>query len=240
MRISVIHASYGRPDLARETHYKWRHSASGYCDIEWILSIDKSDPMHSQYKTLCNDILNLRLQASGMVVNNDTTTSVAAINHAASVSTGDIIVVISDDFNPVHDWDMLLAKALKNKSNFIVKTQDGTQGWIITMPIMDRIYYNHFGYVYHPDYKHMFCDTELTCVADYAGRKIELDILFKHNHYSVHGGIAMDNTSQKADLTWEQGERLFVERYKKDFDIANPIKPVKDQSMINWILKKVR
>lgn len=235
MKISIIHASYGRPELARETHHKWRRAASDLIQIEWLLSIDKSDPLFEAYKPLANDIIN----AEGLVVQNDTNTSVAAINYSASVCSGDLIMVISDDFEPVHHFDEMLELFLSGKSDFIVKTQDGTQGWIITLPIMDRMYYNRFGYIYHPSYTHMFCDTELTCVADYLGRKLISDILFKHNHYSV-GGIKKDSTSIKADLTWNQGEQIFLERFQRDFFIPSAIKPITDKASLNWINQKLK
>ena len=118
-----------------------------------------------------------------------------------------------------------------------MKTWDGTQGWIITLPIMDRTYYNRFGYIYYPEYLHMFCDTELTAVADLTARKITSDLKFMHNHYSVTG-TGMDEISQRADRTWQQGERLFIDRYKFNFGLTNPPGKVTDTRYISWFNSK--
>lgn len=209
MKISLIHASYGRPTLAMTTAWSWTDKTSGKHQIEYLLSIDQDDK--SDYP----DSINWKQDyIESKVIRNLTSTSVAAINRAASMSTGDIIVVMSDDFDCRQDWDDLIVQATAGKTDWILKTQDGTQPWIITLPIMDRTYYNRFGYVYRPFFLHMFCDCELTHQADILGRKITSNIEFKHNHYSV-GGIKKDTTSIKADNTWEQGKKLYLTKCKQ-------------------------
>ncbi len=209
MKISLVHASYGRPVLAVMTAWNWAEKTSGKHEIEYLLSIDQDDK--SDYP----DSVNWKQDyIKSKVIKNLTSTSVAAINNAASVSTGDIIVVMSDDFDCPNNWDDLIVHATKGKSDWILKTQDGTQPWIITLPIMDRTYYNRFGYVYRPAFEHMFCDCELTHEADILKRKLTTDLIFKHNHYSV-GGINKDTTSVKADKTWDQGKKLYLTKCKK-------------------------
>jgi hypothetical protein len=238
MKISIIHASYGRPELAAKTATKWLSEMSLDNEHGYILSIDTADLLVSSYipiyrtpitiSTLRND------KAFNHIINN-THTSVAAINNAASQSTGDIIIVISDDFEPIKNWDIEILKVVEGKKDWILKTQDGTQPWIITLPIMDRAYYERFGYIYHPEYEHLFADTELTAVADYTGRKITSDLLFRHRHYSEKDGIKKDATSQKADRTWNQGEQLFLKHYEQNFGIENPIRSREVDQTINWI-----
>ena len=64
-------------------------------------------------------------------------------------------------------------------NNYLLKTNDSTEGWICTLPIMDKEFYQSQGYVYNPIYKHLFCDTELTHIADITGRlMVRNDIVF--------------------------------------------------------------
>lgn len=233
MKFSIIHASYGRPKIAMQTIDKWLSNCYNIHDIQYILSIDECDPEYNNYERVVGkvfyDKLGISITNSDAIeaykkyfrgLLNETNTSVAAINNAAKQATGDIIIVISDDFEPIPNWDLEILKVVEGKKDWILKTHDGTQPWIITLPIMDRSYYERFGYIYNPAYSHMFCDTELTHVADLLGRKLTSSLLFKHNHYSV-GGIAKDQTSVKADKTWDSGKKVYLDNLKRKFDLVD-------------------
>ncbi len=236
MKISIIHASYGRADLQTMTAWKWMDNTSGKHDIEYLLSIDKSDT------SLYPDAISYKQDyITAKVIKNDTNTSVAAINKAASVATGDIFVVISDDFDCPKNWDDLIVEQVQDKTDWILKTQDETQPWIITLPIMDRAYYESYGYVYPPAYTHMFCDTHLTHQADITGCKLTSLLEFKHNHYSV-GGIAKDATSIKADSTWNVGEYTYLAQCRKwqelGLDVLGLLPP-EAAAHKNWLKQRI-
>lgn len=229
MNFSILHPTRGRPQKSFETIKKWLRahvSCNGFPEV--IVSVDMDDPCLNAY---------INLHGKRVIVNHNRS-AVDAINNAAKVCTGDIIIVVSDDTDCPDGWNDLLENAIGDRNDFIAKTPDGIQKWIITMPIMDRAYYNRFGYIYHPDYLHMFCDTELTCVADLTGRKIELDISFPHNHYSI-GKSVKDAVSDRADKTWSQGESIFIERYKRNFDLVNTPGKITNIEYLNWIKAKI-
>lgn len=224
--ISIILPSRSRPQRAQETARKWLENVGADC--EFILSIDFDDPMKKEYYN------SFFLQSR--IVCESNRSAIDAINNAMKVATGNIIIQISEDFDCPPLWGKKILEATQGKEDWILKTQDGIQPWMITLPIMDRKYYNRFGYIYHPDYLHMFCDTELSCVADLTGRRITSDILFPHNHYST-GKTRKDSVSEKADLTWNQGQKLFKERYRKNFDLklCDLKGRIKNEGMINYI-----
>lgn len=229
--ISIIHPSRGRPEQGLKTFNKWITWIVRYgIEYEYILSLDMDDPYNYQYA----------LGFTGgvcCIMYKSNRSAIDAINNAAKVAKGDILIQIADDFDCPQDWGKQIIEATKGKTDWILKTPDGIQPWIITLPIMDRAYYNRFGYIYHPGYLHMFCDTELTCVADLTGRKITANIPFKHNHYSV-GGAVKDAISERADKTWEQGEKLFLSRYRQNFGLTDMPGRIQDQGMLNWIKSK--
>jgi len=66
----------------------------------------------------------------------------------------------------------------------------------------------------------MFCDTEMTHVADLLDRKITIDLQFQHLHY-VTGRTPRDFISLRNDSTWHQGEQLYLSRLQRDFDLKN-------------------
>lgn len=209
-----------------QTLQNWiKRSINGYFEI--ILSLDMDDPTLDEYFELFQDVNAIRLV-------NRNRSAVDAINNAAKVARGNIFIVVSDDFDCPERWDERILQATEGKEDFIIKTQDGIQKWIITMPIMDRAYYNRFGYIYFPEYKHMFCDTEISCVADMLGRKIDLDILFPHNHYSI-GKSIKDEVSEKADKTWAQGEALFIDRAANNFGLKDFPGKITNREYLNWL-----
>lgn len=228
MVISLIHPSRSRAKKSFTTLMKWILSAEDKFEI--ILSLDSDDSEKELYRALY-------MNTDAIIIENTNKSAVDAINNGAKKASGDIFIVVSDDTDCTVGWDSQIKKSVAGKSDWIAKTPDGIQSWIITMPLLDRAYYNRFGYIYHPDYAHMFCDTELTCVADLTGRKITLDIPFTHNHYST-GRSQKDEVSIKADKTWDQGQALFIERAKRNFDLKEVKSKIMSPDYINWMRSK--
>lgn len=233
MKISLIHPSRSRPQQAAATAKAWLSSAKDKSNIEYIFSLDSDDPtyekVYSQFKEEPNFRFNMGYHKS----------AIEAINNAAKIATGDLFIVVSDDFACPFHWDDALLNMVGKLTDFIVKTEDGAQPWIITLPIMDRVYYERFGYIYHPDYQHMFCDTEMTHVGHLLGKVIELPITFKHNHYTT-GKTAKDAVNVKNDATWNQGEKLYLERVMRNFDLpeADLVQPRIHKTHLSWLMSK--
>lgn len=224
--VSLIHPSRSRASKAIEVAKRWINEAGE--PVEYILSIDSDDPEKALY---------YHLFLGRRIVQKENRSAIDAINNAAKESIGDIILVMSDDFDCPPQWATSLLWLVGDRTDWIAKTHDGIQRWIITLPIMDRIYYNRFGYVYHPDFAHMFCDTEMTAVADLLGRRINLDMKFPHNHYSV-GKAERDEISIRADKTWGQGEYTFMKHYRNNFGLVDPPGKITDQNFLNWVSAK--
>lgn len=211
---------------------KWLFNADMPYDIEYIFSTDTddTDKWTSRIDILPNFLLNSSRIKHIEVLKNNNKSAIEAINFAAKRCSGDLIIVCSDDFECPEHWNTLLLNELEGKSDFCAKTDDGLQPTLITMPIMDRVYYERYGYVYFEGYRHLFADQELTAVAMMTGKYIKLDLSFPHLHYST-GKSPKDEISVKNDLTWKQGEKLFNERLKTNFGI---MEPVMQYSEIQW------
>lgn len=218
-KILVVHPSRNRPLQATETARKWWTSAAKQNMITYYLALDNDDSELNRYYRHSHPALHLLIE--------DNTSAIEAINNTVAYATNkeewDIVIVVSDDFNqPPYHWDLALTEALKGKSDYIVKTDDGLQPWIITLPIMDRVYYDRFGYIYNPVYQHMYSDTEMTAVGHLLGKIITLPIKFPHNHYST-GRTPKDAVNVKADATMSTGRQIFLQRLQQGFGIDNPV-----------------
>lgn len=215
MKISVIYPSRSRPEICKATLSKWIECAYLPEAIEWIVSVDQDDPCLSEYVKFYNPgkfILEISRNRS----------CVDAINIAASKCTGDLLVVISDDFLPFNGWDGDLKNEVFGKEDFLLKTRDGIQPTLVTLPILDRKYYNRFGYVYHPSYFHLHCDEEMTIVSLMLGKYIKSNLFFEHCHHSV-GKFQRDALSDRNDASWGQGQSVLEHRAKDNFGIKDPL-----------------
>jgi len=212
MTISLLHPSRGRAYKSFETISKWLRCAGS--NVELVVSIDTDDEQKDEY---------IKLYGEAVIIN-DNKSSVEAVNKAAQASTGDLMIVVSDDTDCFEGWANMILSAVSDKKDFVLKVNDGIQKWIITMPILDRVYYDRFGYIYHPDYKHMFCDTQFTHVADILKKVIwRNDISFPHNHYSTRRS-QRDAISERADATINHGKEVYLRNFKNCFGL-NGIDP---------------
>lgn len=227
MKITIIHPSRQRHGEAAQTAANWLQRADKPHDIEYLLSLDADDNTVAYHHSFA--ALKTKPGFFALLVMNNRS-AIDAINNAAACSTGDILIVVSDDFDCMQHWDTQLLEAIAGRTDFVAKTPDGLQKTLITLPIMDRAYYKRFGYVYHPGYRHMFSDQEMTAVGHMLGKVITLPVLFTHNHYST-GRFGKDDISERNDATWNQGKELFNERLKTNFGIEAPVIPY---SSIVW------
>lgn len=235
--IHIVHPTRSRPERSVATINKFVKSSDDPGEVMVTICLDDSDPRIEEYWKLYRS----ECSCHWAIDQRDNKSSVEAINEGfknslLATAKGQIIMVVSDDTDCFKGWDTALYKETEGKEDYILKTQDGIQNWIITNPVLDLKYYQRFGYIYYPGYQHLFCDTELTCVADILGRKITSNLLFPHNHYSI-GKATLDSVYSKNDRTNEQGEKLFLERYARNFDLPQGYK-IQDKGMIDWLKKR--
>lgn len=201
MKFSLLHPSRQRATKSFNTIQQWLFRAGQHTEVELIVSIDNNDPQKHLYEKLYSGL---------KVISNDNRSAIDAVNRAAEIATGQVLIVVSDDFECPRNWAITLDRILRGRHDFLLKVNDGTQQYIVTLPIMDRVYYNRFGYVYPPAYRHMFSDTHLTHVADILKcLYVRNDILFPHKHYSVMHETK-DEVSKRADATWQEGKRIYL------------------------------
>lgn len=224
-KITIIHPSRQRPVRCIQTALDWLTRATQRVPIQYVISIDEDEPLIDEYKALIQERLVPYINQTSVfqlvIMKYPNKSAIEAINNAAKHSDYDLLIVVSDDFECFPNWDLFLERNLQGKEDYIVKTSDGIQDWLITLPIMDRKYYERFGYIYYPEYKHLFCDTEMTAVADLLGRKIDLrseQYVFRHLHPCA-GLSEADEINRKNDATWQQGETLYNERKKINFGL---------------------
>src|SRR6267154_3208565 len=130
--ITIIHPSRSRPSQAYNTALTWiKKIGLPDSEFEYILSVDNDDPYRWDYKWVL-PITNFT------TFRGDNRSAIDAVNMPARFYSsyrgkpGDFLIVISDDFECLADWGTSLKIALENKEDFLIKTWDGIQPWIVT------------------------------------------------------------------------------------------------------------
>jgi hypothetical protein len=208
--ISLIHASRSRPKVSRQTIQRWITRCS-LDELEVVVSLDKDDPMLMEYTSSFCAFTVKRLKVT--ILKEDNKSSVEAINRAARAATGDIFIVVSDDTDCPTNWGPKILRYCAKHKDFVLKVQDGFQNRIITMPIMDRAYFDRDKFIYDPRFDHLFADTWFTDVAYRRKRVIAKNIMFMHNQYSIIGA-PIDAIYEKNNKTYETGKRTYQQLRK--------------------------
>jgi glycosyltransferase involved in cell wall biosynthesis len=190
VKFSLVHPSRGRPKRAEAAAREWQRAMSGAHEHEHLLSVDDDDSALPEYRELA-----ARLSLKLLVARNRSL--VDAANRAARAATGDVLIVLSDDFGCPPEWDARLAETIGDRAEAAVFVHDGLDAKRMTLPILTRRLYERLGYVYHPDYFSMFADDDVTGAAAAMGRLLDArHLTFVHRHYSA--GLA------PSDATYER------------------------------------
>lgn len=192
--ISLLHATK-RFDAARKCQQMWLDRAANRSQVEIITAVDSVD-----YPT-CGWFTHLAVSNGN--------TPVEAWNAAAKFSTGDILVVLDDDWEPPHGWDEIIVSRLGAGDILKVGDKHRKDG-LICHPILTRRLYEKIGYVFHPLFKSVYCDDWFTSQAKALGFVDASDVEFLHANpsqgYGVEDEIA--RTSNSAER-YAHGKQTF-------------------------------
>jgi len=198
---------------------EWTTRASGCHAIEWLLSVDADDPCLDAYRKVARARgLTLLVGANRSIVD--------AVNAAARRSSGDLLVVASDDFGCPRDWDEALCRAIGPDLDRALLVADGVEDRIMTLPVLGRPFLDALGHVYHPDYVSMYADDELTEVARRRGKLVDArHLLFEHRHYTKLGSDP-DETyrRQNSQRAFRHGWRVLQRHRAERFTGRRPVR----------------
>lgn len=235
-KITLGAASRNRPDRMSSVINNWVSKSANGERIEIIISIDEDDSTLDSYKSILEkDSQDLKINIKILI--NKNLNTVQAINRIKDSFTGDIIVIFSDDTDCFLGWDNAIDEVYsKMPGSYIIKTSDGIGKDLITMPIFTKSYLDHKQWIYYPGYKHMFCDTELTCIAYMEDKVIDAsDLKFTHLHYS-QGHSEKDYVDRKNQNTFYDGFNVFRKRISRNFHLADNLSKEKiPSSILEWI-----
>lgn len=195
MKLLIQFPTYGRADKFLDVFAKYVGTCSSFNELFFNINCDASDlSMTNPYVyEYIKRILSTKDNVDGVVNYDHDTNKISAINDHIDGRDFDIVICASDDMVPkVYSWDMEITNAMKlyfpNLDGCVHFNDGNTNGELITFSILGRRLYNHFGYIYHPDYKSLYCDNEFTEEVTKLDKVAYINkVIISHEHWSVKG-----------------------------------------------------
>ena len=203
-KISLLHATRGRPAMAYKARATWLDRAADPDAIEHIFALDPDDETIGPFIT-CRHVINPGLGP------------VAAWNEAAKFSKGEILIQLSDDWEPPMHWDkLILAKFEGVTTPAVLAISDGTRtDNLLCMAILTRARYENQGYLFHPDFFSVFSDNHFTDRAYADGVVIDAkDIVIEHLHPAFGKGEVDETYARSNDPANYEAGLATYERLK--------------------------
>lgn len=153
----------------------------------------------------------------------------------------DIVVLVSDDMIPqLKGYDDVIRSYMIGMfpdTDGILWFNDGHQGEKLnTLSILGRKMYNHFGYIYQPEYKSLFCDTEFTdlCKGELAPKCAYIPYcIIRHEHPGTGYAENMDALYQRNQRYWNEDMYTYIrrKRYSYDWSVLIPTIPGRENGL---------
>lgn len=221
MRILLKCPTRSRPQRIVSTLTSYLRLANRLDLLGVAISCDSDDD--SMTKNLVQEELHRLLApvAWHQIYYSPNTTKIEACNANMSEIGWDwqIVVLVSDDMvAQVKGWDDVIRNHMTAKypdTNGLLWLNDGGQGdKLNTLCVYGRAMYNEFGYIYHPDYKSLFCDTELTdrCRGDLASRTTYVPYCIIRHEHPGFGYQVMDSLYAKNQQYWSRDLYTYIRR----------------------------
>lgn len=162
-----------------------------------------------------------------IIVSGYSKSKVHAINRGIIPDGWDILINMSDDIRwTVKGFDDIIRQDIEDDIFLhypepFADTQCALQRKlpISVVSIMDKKYYDRFGYVYHPDYTSLWCDNEATEVARRLGRhKFVNKVIFSHDHPQSRKAN-MDFQYKFTESFYKTDQLVYNRRMAKGFPI---------------------
>jgi len=199
---------------------EYYRNLSGQVRYQFLISCDTDDTQmnNEQVKKRLGQYPNLT------VYFDDNVSKVSAYNQGIAQQAFDMVLATADDMEPVQKgYDKVIVDAMVDHFpdfDGVLNYNDGHVGSALaTYPIVGRIFYERFGYLFHPFYQSLFVNDELTMTARILGKEFVSDqVLLQHNHPAWSAGV-WDELYRRNEGFKDIDQGIFSIRRKNNFYI---------------------
>ena len=150
---------------------------------------------------------------------------IEAFNRDLELYDFEIVIGAQDDTQPtIKGFDLILYNTMHEQFpdlDGVINFNDGHIGAKCnTLPVIGKKFYERFNYYYHPDYKALVCDVEITNVSKMLKREYYLDQnIITHDH-PAWGNNEYDELYIKNEYHHAADVQTFVQRQAKLYDLS--------------------
>lgn len=189
-------------------------------NVHFIVSCDQDDPTMNNQEIISRleKYQNLKFKFG------NNRNKIEAINADMEGQDFDVLLLASDDMIPQEfGYDTIIRQNMKKffpDTDGVLWFNDGYQANNLnTLCILGKKYYDRFGYIYHPSYISLWCDTEFSEVSKMLNKvKYISHVIIKHEH-PVWMKEPWDELQIKNDSFNNRDMANFMERKKINFEI---------------------
>lgn len=181
-RLVIKFPTRGRPEKFKEVFSRYLSMLSGKHSVQFVITMDEDDETMNNPK-MRQWLATRQQNADIQFYFGHSKTKVEAVNADLSDVDGDVLLLASDDMYPVMvEYDDIIFSAFAHSfPNFdgAIKFWDGfrrREDLMMTLAVLGFPLYRKFGYIYHPEYKSLYCDEEQTYACMMAGKLAKVDI----------------------------------------------------------------
>ena len=204
-KISLVHATRGRPIEAVQCMTLWLSRAKHPERIEHIFVVDSDDEKAEVLKRFRS------------VIQKENGFSVGAWNLGAQKASGDIIIQLSDDWECPPQWDEMVESRLDISKPQVLRISDGyRKDELLCMAILTKKYYEQNG-LFNPRFRNVYSDTDFTFRAAKNGTIVDArDIAIVH-HHPFFEDRPLDATYQRGNdpAEYTRAKEIFEELHAK-------------------------
>jgi glycosyltransferase involved in cell wall biosynthesis len=212
-KISVLHATKGRNQVAWDRKQQWLGSAKSPLEIEWLFIVDHDDK--DNYKPHNA----LRCNPSGVI---------HAWNHGAKNAKGEVLIQMSDDWAPCKYWDALILSAIgaTNEEKVLAVSDGHRQDKLLCMAILTQKRLQKQGnMLLHEEYQQsdgIFSDNEFTQRAYDDGVVIEAKNIVLTHENPFHTGKEQDKHFKEHNKleNYQKGKAIYEKRLANNWKDA--------------------
>lgn len=233
MKILIKFPTRSRPDKFFRTFSLYSSYLSGKHEVEFVITMDEDDPSMNNNGTrqFFADRKNVKCCFG------KSKTKIEAVNADMESRGFDVLILASDDMLPkVMHYDAIVADSMTRhfpNLDGALHFNDGFRGRVLnSLSIMGKKLYDHFGYIYHPDYISLWCDNEFQAVTEKAGKVVYIDtVVIQHQwtQYTGQDGLHLRNErfSHQDHITFLKRQRYgFPKESVKSLPDVRPAAPV--------------
>lgn len=219
-KFCLKYATRGRPELFQKTMKAWIDNLSGLHAVEFIISIDDDDWQMQQPLAKMAVLAQESDRVTIKYFTGPRTTKIDAINRDMQHADDfDILIVVSDDMVPKrHGYDDIISMDMQTRfpsGPGALHYNDGhANHQLCTLSIMNNVMYEHFGYIYNPEYHSLWCDNEFMDVCRGMDALPYIDNVIIEHQYKKHGD---DETYKKSESQYDKDRRIYLYRKKRGF-----------------------